>query len=167
MRLRDATLEDIPLLRHWDAQPHVIASGAGSWEWDEEIPDRVAWRAMLIAEAEGRLVGFLQIIDPALETTQYWGDCGPGLRAIDIWIGALEDTGRGLGTKMMQASLARCFADETVHAVLIDPQANNTAAHRFYRRLGFKFVREQTFGKDDCFVFQLTRADWRPGDQHA
>jgi aminoglycoside 6'-N-acetyltransferase len=131
------------------------------------IPANVQWRDLLIAEAEGRPIGFMQLIDPALEEAHYWGDCGPDLRAIDIWIGDIEDTRRGLGTQMMQAALARCFADTEVRAVLIDPQATNTDAHRFYRRLGFEFVRQQRFNEDECFVFELTRAGWRTGDKHA
>lgn len=164
MRLRSARMEDIPTLRHWDVQPHVVASGAGGWEWEEMISTQVHWRELLIAEVDGQPKGFLQIIDPALEDTHYWGDCGPGLRAIDIWIGEAADTGRGLGTEMMNAAFARCFADPAVRSILIDPQATNTEAHRFYRRLGFEFVRQQTFGTDLCFVFELTRARWRTGD---
>mgnify|MGYP003467119708 CR=1 FL=1 len=36
----------------------------------------------------------MQIIDPALEESHYWGDIGPDLRAIDIWIGSPGDLGR-------------------------------------------------------------------------
>lgn len=152
------------MLRHWDVQPHVVASGAGSWEWGEIISTLFDWRELLIAEVDGQPKGFMQIIDPAREEEHYWGDCGPGLRAIDIWIGDLADTGRGLGTEMMQAACERCFADTTVRSILIDPLATNTEAHRFYRRLGFEFVRQQKFGEDVCFVFELARARWRKGD---
>lgn len=167
MRLRDATPADIPLLRQWQGRPHVAAAGVGEWDWEEMLSTSPGWRALLIAETDGRPIGFMQIIDPALEDAHYWGDCGPDLRAIDIWIGEAGDLDRGTGTQMMQAALARCFASGSVRAVLIDPQAANTAAHRFYRRLGFKFVRQQTFDTDVCFVFELTRADWRPGDKDA
>ncbi|HNJ73403.1 MAG TPA: GNAT family N-acetyltransferase, partial [bacterium] len=46
------------------------------------------------------------------------------------------------------------------HTVIIDPLANNARAHRFYERLGFRFVREQRFGEDDSFVYELKRGDW-------
>jgi len=62
--------------------------------------------------------------------------------------------------EMMQLALARCFADPLVTAVLIDPLANNTRAHRFYERLGFQFVESRRFGDDECFVYRLNRADW-------
>ena len=51
----------------------------------------------------------IQIIDPALEESHYWGDVPENLRAIDIWIGEETDLGKGYGTQMMQLALARCF----------------------------------------------------------
>ncbi|WP_407676151.1 N-acetyltransferase [Planktothrix mougeotii] len=45
--------------------------------------------------------------------------------------------------------------------MLVDPLANNTRAHRFYERLGFKFVESRRFGDDDCFVYCLNREDWQ------
>ncbi|MCW5924126.1 MAG: GNAT family N-acetyltransferase [Saprospiraceae bacterium] len=78
----------------------------------------------------GRPIGFAQIIDPVREETHYWGDVPDNLRAIDIWIGEAEDTRKGCGSDMMRSALRRCFAEPAVAAVLIDPLASNTAAHR-------------------------------------
>ncbi len=61
----------------------------------------------------------------------------------------------------MQLALARCFADPTVTAVLIDPLADNTRAHRFYERMGFRFVERRRFNDDDCFVYRLNRTGWQ------
>ncbi len=102
-------------------------------------------------------IGFVQIIDPAREDSHYWGDVGPGLRAIDIWIGEEAYLGRDYGTAAMRAALERCFADASVTGILIDPLANNVRAHRFYERLGFRFVERRDFGGDDCFVYRLDR----------
>jgi aminoglycoside 6'-N-acetyltransferase len=118
------------------------------------------WREQLIAEVEGRAIGFVQIIDPAREETHYWGDTPADLRAIDIWIGEAADLGKGFGTEIMRHVLKRCFAPSSVSAVLIDPLASNVRAHRFYERLGFRFLVRRQFGRDDCFVYQLRRADW-------
>jgi aminoglycoside 6'-N-acetyltransferase len=124
IEFRPATADDLTLLRHWDAQPHVIASNPNDdWEWESELGRRPEWREQLIAEIEGRPIGFVQIIDPAREESRYWGEVPEGLRAIDIWIGEERDLGRGYGTEMMAQALARCFADPTVEAVLIDPLA--------------------------------------------
>ncbi len=162
MRLRLAEPSDRALLERWDRQPHVIAAAGadGPWDWTRELPRRPDWREMLIAEVDGRPIGFLQIIDPAREETQYWRDVAANLRAIDIWIGEAADLGQGHGTEMMRLALARCFSDPDVTAVLIDPLASNTRAHRFYARCGFRAVERRRFGNDDCVVYRLERAAW-------
>jgi aminoglycoside 6'-N-acetyltransferase len=160
--LRPATPADVALLRHWDEQPHVIASDPNDdWTWDVTLNEHHDWRELLIAEEDGRPIGFVQIIDPAREETHYWGDVAKDLRAIDLWIGEAADLRKGHGTKIMQLALARCFAHPEVSAVLIDPLASNTAAHRFYERLGFRLVERRRFGNDDCRVYRLERAQWR------
>lgn len=161
MKLRPATPADLDLLRHWDEQPHVIAADPNDdWGWEMELARNPDWREQLIAELDSRPIGFMQIIDPALEDSHYWGDVPENLRAIDIWIGEARDLGRGYGTRMMELALDRCFADPAVTAVLIDPLASNVRAHRFYQRIGFRFVERRRFGEDDCFVFRLERAEY-------
>lgn len=162
INLRSATSADLDLLRHWDEQPHVIASNPNDeWNWEVELERTPDWREQLIAEIDNRPIGLIQIIDPAREESHYWGDVAADLRAIDIWIGEEADLGKGYGTKMMQLALARCFADPSVKAVIIDPLASNTRAHRFYERLGFQFVEYRRFGEDECFIYRLNRQDWQ------
>lgn len=161
MILRLATPDDLPLLCRWDEQPHVIASDPNDdWQWETELARTPDWREQLIIEVDGRPIGFVEIIDPAREEAHYWGDCGTGLRAIDIWLGEAADLGKGYGSQAMGLALARCFADASVNAVVIDPLAGNTRAHRFYERLGFRFLAHRRFAADDCRVYRLTREDW-------
>jgi aminoglycoside 6'-N-acetyltransferase len=160
VNLRPATPADAPLLRRWDEAPHVVASDPNDdWGWETELARSPDWREQLIAEMDGRPIGFVQIIDPAREETRYWGDVPDNVRAIDLWIGGEADLGRGYGTRIMQLALERCFADPAVRAVLIDPLAANSAAHRFYERLGFRFVERRHFGADECFVYRLDRPE--------
>ncbi len=163
MRLRPATAGDRDLLEHWDRQPHVQAAlgSDGPFDWAAELDRNLAGVEMLIAEDDGRPVGFVQVIDPAIEPFRYWGEVGPGLRAVDIWLGDAADLGRGLGTRIMRAVLARCFADPTVQAVLVDPLAQNERAHRFYARVGFRPAERRRFGDDDCLVMRVDRDGWR------
>ena len=159
--LRPAIPDDADRLRRWDEQPHVVASGWDpDWDWDAELARSPNWRDQLIAEIDGRPIGIVQIIDPAREETHYWGEVPTGLRAIDIWIGEASDLGKGYGTAMMHLALGKCFAAPRVSAVLIDPLASNTRAHRFYERLGFSFVEHRRFEDDDCLVYRLNRADF-------
>lgn len=165
MLLRPATPEDLPVLLHWDKQPHVVAAAGedGGFDWEHELPRALDWRELLIAELEGRPIGLVQIIDPALEESHYWGDCGPDLRAIDIWLGEEADLGKGYGTEIMRFAIARCFADTRVKAIIIDPLVSNTRAHRFYERFGFQIVDRRIFADiDDCYVMRRERsADMR------
>ena len=161
IKLRPATPADLKLLQEWDEQAHVIASDPNSdWGWEVELGRNPDWREQLIAELDGRPIGFLQIIDPEREESHYWGDAAANLRAIDIWIGRETDLGKGYGTKMMALALARCFDDPSVLAVLVDPLASNTRSHRFYERIGFRFLEPRRFGADECFVYRLNRADY-------
>jgi aminoglycoside 6'-N-acetyltransferase len=176
LRLRAAELFDIPVLKHWDAQPHVIsttsddpaAATGHDVDWAEEIEGSSDVSRYYIAELAGRPIGAMQIIDPNLEPTHYWGKTEPNLRALDIWIGDGADLGHGYGETMMRLAFAMCFADGDVTAILIDPLASNTRAHKFYERIGFVPIGRQLFNdEDDCLVLRLTRGDWRarfPGD---
>ena len=156
--LRLAGPDDLALLKFWDTQPHVIASDPNdNWNWDGELGRALSWREQLIAQYRGEPIGFVEIIDPALEEEHYWGPQPPGQRAMDIWIGEARFLNRGFGREMMRLALARCFAVADVWRVLIDPLQSNPRALGFYRRLGFEFVEARRFGDDDCHVYQLTR----------
>lgn len=174
LRLRPATLDDAELLAEWDREPHVIACSTddpeaevafGGIDWREELADQSEVSFYSIAEVGGRPVGVMQICDPHLEPTHYWGEIEPGLRAIDIWIGPKDALGRGWGTEMMRQAIDGCFADPEVHGIVIDPLASNADAHRFYQRLGFRPEGRRMFGDDDCLVHRLTREAWEARDR--
>lgn len=156
--LRLATIDDLELLQYWDTQPHVIACDPDEdWGWETDLKAQYPWQSQMIAELNGRPLGFIQILDPFRDTDQYWGEVEDNLRCIDIWIGEASDLNKGYGTIMMKLALDQCFENPKVEKVLIDPLKTNTSAHRFYQRLGFEFIEERTFGNDQCLVFELTR----------
>lgn len=170
LTLRPATTDDVPLLDLWDREPHVISATSddpnapkafGDTYWPDELALQDQFYQYFIAELDGRPIGAMQIIDPHNETTHYWGEIEPNLRAVDIWIGDAADHGKGHGERMMRLAFQRCFADPSVTAIVIDPLNSNTRAHKFYQRIGFVPTHRQTFGEDDCLVHRLTRADWR------
>lgn len=166
IQLRRATHDDVRVLELWDLDPDVIAATTddasierafGGVDWLEEIDQDSEVSFHLIAELDGRPIGAMQVIDPHMEPTHYWGDIEPGLRALDIWIGMESDRGLGYGTQMMQLAHALCFADPSVTAIVIDPLATNTRAHAFYERLGYRAIGRRFFGDDDCLVMRLER----------
>jgi aminoglycoside 6'-N-acetyltransferase len=170
LSLRGATLADVPWFDLWDQDPGVIACSTDdpaatvafeNTDWTEELQTPSEVSAYYIAELDGRPIGAMQICDPHLEPSHYWGEIAPNLRAVDIWIGGAADRGKGYGREMMRLALDRCFSAPRVTAVVIDPRASNVRAHRFYARLGFRTVARRTFGADDCLVHELSRRDWR------
>ena len=194
--LRNATLDDLPLLQQWDQADHLQSSNMGDcdyndWNWEYELPrnQHLSWRYQLIAQVQQVVgdeqqpkaaaastttttttttqnpIGFVQIIDPATEETHYWGNnCSSTQRAVDIWIGEPAYLNQGYGTAVMQQVLRDyCFSanlQPQVQQVLVDPLADNVAAHRFYQRLGFAPDGIRHFGPDCCLVHQLTRERW-------
>lgn len=173
LALRPATATDVPLLAEWSLRPHVIRAtteapnATEAWEgadWAEEVAMRDQVGAdvheILIAELDGRPIGMVAVQDAHREPTHYWGDVGPGVRALDIWIGEPELLGQGHGTEMMRQAIDRLFADPAAEEIVIDPLASNTDAHRFYRRLGFVDVGERQFDDSRCLVMRLERSQW-------
>ncbi len=170
VRLRPATPADAPLLEAWDREPHVIACASDDpdaetafegIDWPHEIATSTNVSFHLIAEVDGRPIGVMQVIDPHLESTHYWGEIEPNLCAMDIWIGPKDALNRGYGTQMMHQAINAAFADPKVMAIVIDPLNSNADAHRFYRRLGFEAVGRRMFDEDDCLVHRLERAAWQ------
>lgn len=146
LRLRQAVPADAEMLYAWQEQSFLREQlGADDWRWHEELAKHPSWRQQLIAELDGQPMGYIEIIDPALEESHYWGDCEANLRALDIWIAKPDLLGQGYGTQMMKMALQRCFSPAEVKGVLLDPLATNTKAHRFYERLGFMFVEQRVF----------------------
>ena len=78
LTLRRATVDDAPLLRRWDEEPHVMASDPTSdWQWETELAEDWPWRDQLVAEVHGVPIGFLQIIDRSGLWPAISGGCHP------------------------------------------------------------------------------------------
>ncbi len=167
LELRRARADDIPTLQRWDREPDVIrcttdnpdaTTAFEGHDWHDAIANQSDVDFYLVAEVDGRPIGAMQVIDPHLEPTHYWGDIEPNLRALDIWIGESDQRGRGFGEQMMRQAFELCFADPAVTAIVIDPLASNARALAFYERLGFVKVERRLFNdEDDCWVMRLTR----------
>ena len=167
LRLRSATPADAAQLAAWQSRPHVRAvAGEEPWyDWDEELRRvTIGWREFLVAELvddEGeRPLGFVQIIDPAVEEHHYWGEIAPHLRALDMWVGEADALGCGFGSRMMQIALARCFAHPQVTAAIVDPFADHSRARNFYERQGFQPLGPRVMHGDAVFIYELRREDW-------
>jgi aminoglycoside 6'-N-acetyltransferase len=155
------TIDDVAWLVRWDEDPDVAAAiggrSAGWYDWPAELVRDVSWRELLIAEEDGRPIGFLQLADAREEESHYWGDIEPGTWALDILIGSPGDRGRGLGAAAMALALDHAFDRHGADTVVIDPLVSNHRAIAFYERLGFERVEVREFDDDVCLVMRLPR----------
>jgi RimJ/RimL family protein N-acetyltransferase len=68
---------------------------------------------------------------------------GEGTAGLDLFIGAEEQTGRGLGTEMIRRFVDEIvFARQATVACTADPDVRNTASIRAFEKAGFRAVRE-------------------------
>ncbi len=88
------TIDDVALLVRWDDDPEVAAaiggSGADWYDWPAELIRDVPWRELLIAEEDGRPIGFVQLIDAGEEESPRLG----GHRTADMGAGHLDRIAR-------------------------------------------------------------------------
>lgn len=106
--------------------PDAVA-GAIKRAWVENYFRGARGERMLVAEAEGRVVGFLLILDTAAESV------------IDLIAVARAARGRGAGRAMV-SGLVR---SNPGRPVLVGTQISNVRALRFYERLGFAAYQTQ------------------------
>jgi AacA4 family aminoglycoside N(6')-acetyltransferase len=149
LSLRLMTEHDFPLLHAWLNQPHVAR-----W-WGEERPTLESVRSQYapgvlaedgvtpyIALLGDTPFGFAQSYVVAGAGDGWWEDeTDPGARGIDQAIGEPRLTGRGLGTRLAKALVARLFEDPAVTKVQVDPATTNVRAIRCYEKAGFTRIK--------------------------
>ena len=145
-------------MARWDKAPHLngLFGSDEGYDWQAEISADVTWQQIYIATANGEPVGVIIVLDPSCDPTGYWGDLGPNVRAIDLWIGEPDWLGKGVGTQMMRKAIDMYRANEGVTTFYVDPLISNERAHRFYERLGFRRIDQRRFGEDECYVYRRT-----------
>lgn len=144
---------DLPLLHQWLNAPHVV-----EWweepttladvredylprlEEDDVLPlDARGGVVQFIAHEQGAPFGFIQCYRVmAFQHEGYWLDeKDPFAVGIDQFIGLPDRIGKGLGTRMLRAFIARTFEDPRVTSIQTDPDPRNARAIAAYRKAGF------------------------------
>ena len=118
--LREATKADLALLKRWDSYEHTPPDPEEGWNWEEELGAPSPGRRQIIAELDGRPLGFIQLLDLSLDVSGYWGhlERPAGHASIDIWIGEVEDLNKGYGRELMRQAIADLFADPAIHTIV-------------------------------------------------
>jgi len=133
VRLRPATLDDVPELARIRATPEVQRHWRGGNDMVAAVFEdfREQDTAAYVIELDGRVVGWIQ----------WQAEEEPDYRhaSIDIYVDPAVH-GRGVGADAVR-TLARHLIDEHGHHRLtIDPAADNAAAIRAYTKVGFRPV---------------------------
>jgi aminoglycoside 6'-N-acetyltransferase len=148
---------DIPLVREWFKNPHVIkwwpAPPVGCDEHGFErflckMRDDVFPYVMML---DGRPIGYIQyyLVNPDSEKHAWLPpiltafSIGQDILGIDVFIGEQECCGKGLGQLCIKK-----FVDFLLHLptkinmIIIDPDPANTAAIKCYTKVGFTPIGE-------------------------
>jgi aminoglycoside 6'-N-acetyltransferase len=175
VELRPLRRSDFPLLCRWLAEPQVAR-----WWNDPATPEAVEAQygpsvdgvdptAVYLGVHEGRPFGLVQVYafaDEPESTAELSTICAvpPGALGIDYLIGEPAARGRGLGTAMIAAAVARGFADHPAASHVLVPVARgNEASWRALRRAGATWYAEGELTPDnpvdppDHVVHRFTR----------
>jgi RimJ/RimL family protein N-acetyltransferase len=158
--------EDLRLMHEWLARPHVRR-----W-WDKhETYEDVAEHYLPSIEGrrpvdlylillDGRPVGFIQayLVADHPEFAALVG-LGAGVAGVDLFIGEVELTGKGLGSEVLRAFVGDIvFAEAATTACIADPDVRNAASIRAFEKAGFRRAGE-FFDPKDGELHALVRLD--------
>ncbi|MET0679123.1 MAG: GNAT family N-acetyltransferase [Bradyrhizobium sp.] len=137
---RPMTSDDLPLIRRWLAQPHVVEWWGDPAEQFDLVSGDLIEPAMdqFIVSAGGSEFAYLQCYD-LTAWNQGFGEHPSGTRGIDLFIGEPAMIERGHGSAFLRA-----FTDRQLKAglprMVTDPDPDNTRAVRAYEKAGFDKV---------------------------
>src|SRR5882757_3051820 len=132
---------DLPLIRRWLAEPHVVQWWGDPAEQYALVSGDLDEPAMdqFIVSADGHAFGYLQCYDLTAWNSGF-GTHPEGTRGIDLFIGEPGMIERGHG-----AGLIRAFAGDRLKdgapRIVTDPDPANSRAVRAYEKAGFEKVR--------------------------
>lgn len=134
---------DAEMLRRWLAQPHV-AKWWGDAARAMEHARQSAPESHALIVADGAPVGYLCWQEPPGDELEAAGltDLPAGLVDIDILIGEARLLGQGIGSRALEALLARLCAGRPVRFAGLGTSTANTQAIRCCERVGFRLFRE-------------------------
>ena len=134
---------DLPLMKRWLAEPHVMQWWGDTYEQFEIVSGDLEVEAMdqFIVAKDDRPFGYLQCYNP-----EVWPDNGLGIhlkdtRGIDQFIGELDMVDRGHGSAFIRAFTDRLLLASGAPRVITDPDPANARAIRAYEKAGFEKVR--------------------------
>jgi RimJ/RimL family protein N-acetyltransferase len=140
---------DLPMLHGWLSRPHwtewwgkapTLAEVEAEYGVSINDPGQVQPHVALL---DGEPFAYIQSYVAMGSGDGWWEDeTDPGVRGIDQSIGDAAHLGKGLGTAMVKAFVARLLADPQVTRIQTDPDPRNARAIRCYEKAGFRAIGE-------------------------
>lgn len=149
--LRLMTEDDPPMLHDWLNRPHIVEwwGGEAARPTLADVIEHYGPRV----QAEGSITPYIALLgDEPIGYAQsyivlgsgdgWWEDeADPGVRGIDQSLAHPGQSGKGLGTRLVQTLVEQLFADPAVTKVQTDPSPRNLRAIRCYEKAGFRQER--------------------------
>ena len=157
LSFRELGRSDFPLLQKWLAAPHVAV-------WWNEAFDLESLETHYGPAIDGREPVYLYVIQhdsaPIGWIQWYrWRDfpehasrleAGDTSAGIDLAIGEVEMTGRGLGPAVItEFGRNYIFSHDDIDAIVADPAAGNARSVRAFRNAGFEIVKTIQLSDED------------------
>jgi RimJ/RimL family protein N-acetyltransferase len=150
VRFAPLTEADLPLLHGWLNASHVVAGYSRVHSTPEDVVAKYRPRIAgtepakgYVASVAGRPLGYVQVYRVA-DFPEYAATVGEfaDAVAIDVLIGEVEYTGRGLGPRVIAAAVEELvFAAHDASRCIATPHAGNSASLRAFAKAGFAEVR--------------------------
>lgn len=153
---RPMTKADLPLVRRWLAEPHVMHWWGDTHEQFELVSGDLEVEAMdqFIVSAGDRPFGYLQCYDPDVWPDNGLGSHPSGTRGIDQFIGEPDMVDHGHGSASIRAFIYRLLGSGAPR-VITDPDPANARAIRAYEKAGF--VRDRMVDTPDGPALLMVR----------
>ena len=133
---RKVTMNDLPTLLAWQAQPHVREWWDSDEPYDqEELSDPRVSR--FIVSFDGRPFAFMQDYSVHGWAEHHFAHLPKGARGIDQYIGDPKMIGIGHGTAFIGDRM-RVIFDSGAPVIATDPHPDNERAIAAYKKLGFE-----------------------------
>ena len=135
---RPMTAADLPLVKRWLAEPHVVQWWGDTYEQFELVSGDLEVEAMdqFIVATHDRPFGYIQRYDPGVWPDNGLGDHPSGTQGIDQFIGEPAMVDRGHGSAFIRSFIDRLLAAGAPR-VITDPDPANARAIRAYEKAGF------------------------------
>jgi aminoglycoside 6'-N-acetyltransferase len=138
-RFSRMTEADLPLIKHWLEQPHVLEWWGSTHEQFEIVSGDLQVETMqqYIVSLGERPFAYIQCYDPGNWPEGGLGDHPPGTVGIDQFIGEADMVNRGHGSVFIKAFVDARIADGAPR-VITDPDPANERAIRAYEKAGLR-----------------------------